>query len=39
MKVDLRTNKNDETRINILLEDIVDNPRENAIILLEEVDL
>lgn len=39
MKVDLLTNKHDKNRINILLEDIVDNPRENAIILLEEVDL
>lgn len=39
MKLDLQNNKKNESRINILLEDIIDNPRENALILLEEVDL
>ena len=39
MKINLQTNKTEQNRINSLMEDIVDNPRENAIVLLEEVDL
>ena len=39
MKINLQTNKTEQSRIDALLEDIIDNPRNNAIVMLEEVEL
>lgn len=39
MKINLQTNKTEQKRIDILMEDIVDNPRSNAIVMLEEIEL
>ena len=39
MKLNLQTNKTEQSRIDALMEDIIDNPRNNAIVMREEVEL
>ena len=39
MKLNLQTNKTEQNRIDALMEDIIDNPRNNAIVMREEVEL